>query len=120
MNPETQEKTPLFSNRMYDVLKYIAIVFLPAAGALYFGLSGIWGLPYGEQVVGTVTVLDTFLGTVLLLSSRSYNNSDAKYDGALVVQQKDQDTDVYRLEAKGPLEDLKDKKEITFKVEYPH
>lgn len=120
MIPDTTvEKTPLLSNRAYDVLKYIAVVFLPATGALYFGLSGIWGLPYGEQIVGTVTVVDTFLGALLYLSKRSYDNSDARYDGALVVQSKDENTDLYKLEAKGRLEDLKDKKEITFKVENP-
>ncbi|MCD8155164.1 MAG: phage holin [Clostridiales bacterium] len=64
------------SNKTYDVLKWIAQYLLPALGTLYFALSGIWGLPYGEQVVGTVTAVDTFLGVILGLSSSSYNARD--------------------------------------------
>lgn len=60
------------SNRTYDVLKYIAQVVLPALGTLYFALAGIWGFPYGEQIVGTITALDTFLGVLLRISSNAY------------------------------------------------
>lgn len=61
-----------FSNKTYDVLKWIAQYFLPALGTLYFALASIWGLPYGEQVVGTITALDTFLGVILGISSAGY------------------------------------------------
>ena len=60
------------SNKVYDILKWIALYLLPALGTLYFALSGIWGLPYGEQVVGTITAADTFLGVLLGISSASY------------------------------------------------
>lgn len=60
------------SNKLYDVLKYIARIVLPALGTLYFGLAGIWGFPYGEQIVGTITVIDTFLATVLMISTAKY------------------------------------------------
>lgn len=58
--------------KVYDVLKFIAIVVLPAIGTLYFALAGIWGLPYGEQVVGTITSIDTFLGALLMIDSSNY------------------------------------------------
>lgn len=61
------------SNKVYDALKWIALYLLPALGTLYFALSGIWGLPYGEQVVGTITAADTFLGVLLGISSATYN-----------------------------------------------
>ena len=61
------------SNKVYDVLKWIAMYLLPALGTLYFALSGIWGLPYGEQIVGTVTAVDTCLGVILGISSAKYN-----------------------------------------------
>lgn len=61
------------SNKVYDVLKWIAMYFLPAIGTLYFALSGIWGLPYGEEIVGTVTAIDTCLGVILGISSANYN-----------------------------------------------
>jgi len=64
------------SNKLYDVLKYIAQIVLPAIGTLYFALAGIWGFPYGEQVVGTITAVDTFLGVILGISSSNYNKQN--------------------------------------------
>lgn len=63
----------MLSNKAYDVLKWIATYFLPAAGTLYFALAGIWGFPYGEAIVGTVTAVDTFLGVILGISTIQYN-----------------------------------------------
>lgn len=60
------------TNKTYDRLKWIAQYLLPALGTLYFTVSGIWGLPYGEQVVGTITAVDTFLGVVLGVSAAEY------------------------------------------------
>lgn len=60
------------SNKVYDILKWVALVVLPAIATLYFALSGIWGLPYGEQIVGTITAIDTFLGALLGISSINY------------------------------------------------
>ena len=64
------------SNKMYDVLKWIAIVVLPAIGTLYFALAGIWGFPYGEQIVGTITAVETFLGIILGISSATYKRGE--------------------------------------------
>lgn len=63
------------NNKTYDVLKWIAQYLLPAIGTLYFALAGIWGLPYGEQVVGTITAVDTFLGIILGISTATYNKN---------------------------------------------
>ena len=63
------------SNSTYDKLKFIAQVVLPAAGMLYAALSGIWGLPYAEQIVGTIVAVNTFLGVVLKISTYQYNKS---------------------------------------------
>ena len=65
------------SNKVYDVLKWIAMVFLPALASLYFGLAGIWGFPYGEAVVGTISVVETFLGVLLGISSVQYSKKNA-------------------------------------------
>ena len=64
------------SNKVYDVLKWIAMYFLPAVGTLYFALAGIWGLPYGEQIVGTITAVDTFLGVILGISNAQYKKDN--------------------------------------------
>ena len=61
------------SNKVYNVLKWIAMYLLPALGTLYFALASIWGLPYGEQIVGTITAIDTFLGVILGISTAQYN-----------------------------------------------
>lgn len=60
------------SNKAYDIMKWIAQYLLPALGALYFALSQIWGLPYGEEIVGTITAIDAFLGAILGISTMNY------------------------------------------------
>lgn len=60
------------SNKTYDILKWIAQYLLPALGTLYFTLAGIWGFPYGEEIVGSITAVDTFLGIILGISSLNY------------------------------------------------
>ena len=62
-------------NETYDILKYVAQILLPAIATLYFSVSQIWGLPYGEQIVGTITAIDTFLGICLGISSDNYHKS---------------------------------------------
>lgn len=64
------------SNKTYDILKYIAQIVLPALGTLYFALASIWHLPYGEEIVGTITAIDTFLGAVLMISSSNYKKEN--------------------------------------------
>lgn len=63
------------NDKVYDVLKWVALIVLPAMGTLYFTLSTIWGLPNGEQVVGTITAVDAFLGALLGISTVSYNKT---------------------------------------------
>lgn len=60
------------SNKYYDILKWIAQILLPAIATLYFALSKIWGLPYGEEIVGTITAIDAFLGALLGISTKMY------------------------------------------------
>lgn len=66
----------LLSNKQYDILKWVAQILLPALGTLYFALAGIWGFPYGEQIVGTITAIDTFLGVILGISSANYKKEE--------------------------------------------
>ena len=64
------------TNKTYDILKFIAQILLPALGTLYFALAGIWGFPYGEQIVGTVTAIDAVLGACLGISTKEYWNGE--------------------------------------------
>lgn len=66
------------NNKLYDILKWVALIVLPALGTLYFTLSGIWKLPYGEEIVGTITAIDTFLGALLGISTYNYNKKGGK------------------------------------------
>lgn len=63
------------SNKTYDILKWIAQYFLPAAGVLYGVLATTWNLPYGTQITATIAAVDTFLGACLGISTHNYNKN---------------------------------------------
>nr|DAP58859.1 MAG TPA: holin [Caudoviricetes sp.] len=64
------------TNKTYDILKWIALILLPALATFYAAIAAVWGLPYTEQVVGTITAVDTLLGTLLKISSDNYNKQE--------------------------------------------
>lgn len=99
------------NNKVYDVLKWIAMYLLPALGTLYFAVAQIWGIPYGEQVVGTITAIDAFLGAILGISSAGYEG-----DGVLNIDTSNPEKDLYSLDVTTPLEVLPEKNKITFKT----
>ena len=68
------------SNKLYDILKYIAQIVLPALGTLYFALAKIWSFPYGAEIVGTITAVDAFLGALLKISTDQYNQEQQPPD----------------------------------------
>lgn len=61
------------SNKVYDVLKFIAQIVLPALATLYVTIASLWGLPYPDEISGTVMAIDTFLGALLMISSNQYH-----------------------------------------------
>lgn len=108
---------PLLSDGSYNFLKKSATVLLPAAGALYFALAQIWGLPRAEEVVGSIAALNTFVGVFLGVSTRSYNKSDAKYVGEINVENLDDGgRKVFSLAFPGDPENLEHMSEATFKI----
>lgn len=94
-------------NKVYDVLKWVALLLLPAIGTLYFALSSIWGLPYGEQVVGTITAIDTFLGAILGLSNASYKGEGEFYYGG---------NNEFHISLDKPVEKLLEDKKVTLQI----
>lgn len=66
------------SNKLYDALRWTAQILIPAIGALYFGLAKIWGLPYSVEIVGTLSCIDAFLGTLLGISTIQYNKRNSE------------------------------------------
>jgi hypothetical protein len=105
-------------NKLYDRLKFLAQVLLPALGTLYFALAGIWGFPAAEKVVGTIVAVDTFLGVLLHISTTAYNASDARYDGNLVITEPAPGKRNFSLELyDDPEYHLEGKDQILFKVQ---
>lgn len=66
------------TNKTYDILKWLAQIALPALAALYAALASIWGFPYGEEIVGTISAVDVFLGALLQISTNNYNKAKPK------------------------------------------
>lgn len=62
----------VINDKTYDILKWVAMIVLPALATLYLGLSNVWGLPYGEEISTTITLVNTFLGAVLMISNTQY------------------------------------------------
>lgn len=60
-------------DKTYDVLKWVALILLPACAWLYSTLAPIWGWYAPEQVATTITAIDTFLGVILGISTINYN-----------------------------------------------
>lgn len=111
--------TPSFSNNVYNKLKWFVSIVLPAFSSLYFGLSEIYNWPNATQVVGTLALVTTFLGVLLGISSKSYNTSDAPYDGQIVTEVDSSTGKVtYGLEVNDDvdLDTLPDRDRVTFKV----
>ncbi|QBZ73589.1 holin [Streptomyces phage RosaAsantewaa] len=108
-------KKPLLGDNAYNRLKQSTTVIIPAVGALYFALAQIWHLPKAEEVVGSLAALNTFLGVILGISTRSYNKSDTKYAGVIEVEEQEDVTQLNFVlnSASDPIEK---KPEVTFKV----
>ena len=106
----------ILPTRAYNIIKWLVQIVLPASATLYAGLASFWGFPRVTEVVGTITLVTTFLGVVLGLSARSYNNSDARFDGALVVEETDNKL-IHKLDIATDPDTIKDKGQLLLKVE---
>lgn len=118
-NVPTPVKRPFLTDAQYDQLKFLAQIVLPALGTLYFALAGIWGLPEAEKVVGTIVAVDTFLGVLLGISSRRFNQQEPDWDGNLEVVAHDTSL-IHQLEITTPPEELAKKAAIILKVTPKH
>lgn len=103
----------MITGKMYDYLKWLAQVVLPALGAAYFALAGLWGLPSAEEVAGTILVVDTFLGVLLGISQMNYGK---KIIGGNIVLHETDDTMTYRLQLDGDPEELINNEAAHFKI----
>jgi len=120
MSNGTQEeeiKSPwMIRGTTYDTLKFFVMVILPGLSTLYFTLGAIWGLPAVEQVIGTSAAITTFFGLLLRHSSKVYDASDERFDGAIKYNESPDGSKMFTLEVPGDPNELSNKDVIAFKV----
>ncbi len=114
-NTTVPAQKAFLSNEMYNALKWIALVLLPGCAALYLGLAALWGLPSPNEVAGTITLVDTFLGVLLGMATKNYNAIPPKFDGALEINEHDTRI-VHQLSLETTPEDLGRQNTILLKV----
>ena len=105
------------SNELYDDIRWLAQYFVPALATFYFAVSTLWGWPYGEQIVGSLSAFNVFLGAILGVSRSKYYKTGGDTDGILRVDTSDPEKDVYKLELLRDIADLPNKKTVTFAVD---
>lgn len=107
------------NSKTYDILKFIAQIILPALGTLYFALAGIWGFPYGEQIVGTIAAIDAFLGALLGISSAQYYKQGKDMDGTLMIDSGDGEVEkwLFQMNPEKTLEEIAGKTVVKLKVD---
>lgn len=115
----TRPKGLLLGDNIYEKLKFVVQIVLPALSTFYFTLGAVWDLPNVEQVIGTLAALATFFGVILGLSTKTYNDSDAKFAGSILIGQGEGGQKLYSLEINGDPADLDQQKEVTFKIGSP-
>lgn len=111
-----KDKGGFFSNKQYDFIKFLNVVFLPALGTLYFALAQTWGLPAGEEVLGTLMALQVFIGGVMGISTKAYTQSDARFDGVMTTTDTPKKK-IIAVETNLHPDDLAKKDEVLLKVE---
>lgn len=117
VTPVATAKGFILGSKLYDFLKKLVQVGLPAFATLYYSLSSAWNLPAVDQVMVTTASVATFLGVVLGISKASYDVSDAKFDGAMNVGFTPEGKKIYQLELpSADLERLGEKRTLLFKV----
>ena len=61
------------NDKVYNVLKWVALIALPACAVLYFTLAKIWGLPYGAEITATINAVALFIGALIGVSQYNIN-----------------------------------------------
>lgn len=115
---ETKEVVKLFrlKDSTYDVLSGLVKYVLPGLGTLYFAIATIWGLPYGDQVLGTIVALEAFLGVVLGISKKAYNAEEPTYDGDVLVDVVDDEGSFLTVALERPVDEIRELESVKFRV----
>lgn len=114
----TDTKSPLFNDKAYNILKWVALIALPALAVAVGAFGELWHWAANVQVAGTIVIADTLLGALLQISSSRYNPPETEVDGVMTVHHDEgRDVQNFSLELNGSPEDLVNKDRIIFKVD---
>lgn len=113
---EHRSPEPLFSDAIYKTIRRLAEYGFPALIALYFALSEAWHWGNQAEIMASLAAVNVFLGAVVGVSRRTWQNSDAPYDGDLVIDTRDPDRDLATLDLTTMPEDIRDMNAATFRV----
>jgi hypothetical protein len=118
---DTSTPSPLIlSDKAYNRAKWLTVIVLPACGTLYFALAQTWGLPSGEQVLGTIVAVQAFIGVVLGISTVQYNNDDSRFAGNInIIQAPATGEKAVTVDFNDHPRELEGQKEAKFKVNGP-
>lgn len=115
-SPTKNSPTAILSNVNYAFARQSATIILPAIGTLYFMLAGIWGLPYADNIVGSIAALNLFVGVLVGVAKKIYDDTGGKYDGTVDVEITEDGTKRFSLNLDSDPDTLDSKNEITFRV----
>lgn len=107
----------MLSDKVYNIIKWLTVYVLPPLGTLYFALSGIWGFPFGEEIVGTIVAIETFLGALIGISTYTYNKTGAGIQGTLMIDETNPNLPYTQLDFNDPLSIVAGEKTVTLKVD---
>ena len=116
---ETVAQDYILSNKLYDILKLLAIIIIPAVATFYVTIAAIWGLPSAEEVAATAVAISTLLGVIVKIGDKSYNESAGKFDGVVNISATPRGTQKVSLEVPGDPMDIVNKDQLTLKVNPP-
>lgn len=115
--PNTTHSTHFqLSDKTYDVLSGLVKYVFPGLATFYLALATLWVLPFGEQVAGTIMAVTTLLGVILGISKKAYLKTPTTYDGDILVDIQEEDSDLLTLALSTPVDDIKHLNRVTFKV----
>ena len=113
------KKTNLLSNRLYDVLKWVTMIGLPAIGTALLAISEIWNVEYGPEVAETINVIILMFGTMVGVSTAQYNRKKAMEKpegGVLEVGTDGTDVTLHKLEIDMSPEEIASRDEVVFRI----
>ena len=104
------------TDNTYDLLNKFTKYYLPAIATFYFTLATIWGLPYGEQILGTIGATELLLGVIIAASKKGYVPPSPTTSGEILIDIQEEGEDLLTVALDKPVSELRDLDNVTFQV----